>query len=404
MKQFFRIIAFVLAAAVLAQAAPAGRASDPGETAGPELAGPTESAWPPNDAAADRHPAEKSPWPPPTTTHSRSGGDARPRELPPSVATPLKTPPVAPERSDQLEFVARQADRQTMHAFELAGRGALFAARAEFLGSLRLIAEGLDTEHKTDVHRRALSAALTALREAEDFSPGGSGLEIESDLSRTISTHVTPVLKDGDSAVTSITAMKCYFTFAQEQFAAAAGSEVAGSMALRGLGKLHDAMAGKSGLAIKAAAPKAVVFYQAALLVFPENYLAANDLGVLLARSGKYSSAKKMFEYSLAFCRQSATWRNLAVVCRQLGEEDSALRAESEAAWIEQVEIARRNEASVAGNAPVRWVDPRTMAQTSSGAPVSPAAAQPPADGNVRTAERRPAARRTHWGRPTQIK
>ena len=101
-----------------------------------------------------------------------------------------------PDRSEQLEQVARQADRQTRHGFELAGRGAYFAARSEFIGALRLVAEGLDTEQKTDVHGRALAAALTAMKEAEDFLPGGSRLEADLDLPGIIAAHATPVLKD----------------------------------------------------------------------------------------------------------------------------------------------------------------------------------------------------------------
>ena len=46
----------------------------------------------------------------------------------------LKIVAVNGKRSEQLEQIARQADRQTQHGFELAGRGAYFAARLEFLG------------------------------------------------------------------------------------------------------------------------------------------------------------------------------------------------------------------------------------------------------------------------------
>ena len=99
------------------------------------------------------------------------------------------------ERSEQLEQVARQADEQTRHGLELAGRGAYFAARSEFIGALRLIAEGLDTQQKTDTHGHALAAALTAMKEAEDFLPAGSRPEAELDLSGIIAVHTTPVLK-----------------------------------------------------------------------------------------------------------------------------------------------------------------------------------------------------------------
>ena len=354
MNRIVRDISVVLMVAVF------GLASDPATASGQELADPLQTVRQSSEALA-----KESPWPP--------------RELPASVASPLKTADPDQKRSKQLELIARQADRQTRHGLELAGRGAFFAARAEFLGALRLIAGGLDTEQKTNVHGRALAAALTAVKEADDFLPSGPRLEAELDLPRIIAAHATPVLKTDAENVTLMTAMKCYFTFAQEQFAAAAGHEVAGAMALRALGKLHDTLAGKKGLSEAAAAPKAMVFYQAALLVFPENFMAANDLGVLLARSGNYSSARDMFEYSLSLCRQSTTWRNLVVVYRQLGQTALAERAEQEAAMIEQAEIARRKASSMAGNAPVRWVDPRTLSRMSNGAPNSPGVAQPPA-------------------------
>ena len=124
----------------------------------------------------------------------------------------------------QLEQVAQQADRQTRHGFELAGRGAYFAARSEFLGALRLVAEGLDTEQKTDVHGRALAAALDRDEggrglPARRIAVGGRRRTCPASLPRTR----TPVLKNDAENVTSMTALRCYFTFAQEQFAAAAG-------------------------------------------------------------------------------------------------------------------------------------------------------------------------------------
>ena len=122
--------------------------------------------------------------------------------------------------------------------------------------ALKMVAEGLDTEQKTDVHGRALTAALTAMKEAEDFLPGGSRLEADADLPRIIAAHATPVLKKESARVTSMTALKCYFTFAQEQFAVAAGGEVAGSMALHALGKLHDAMAHEKAARCRRPSPR----------------------------------------------------------------------------------------------------------------------------------------------------
>ncbi len=281
----------------------------------------------------------------------------------------LKIVAVNGERSEQLEQIARQADRQTQHGFELAGRGAYFAARLEFLGALKMVAEGLDTEQKTDVHGRALTAALTAMKEAEDFLPGGSRLEADADLPRIIAAHATPVLKKESTRVTSMTALKCYFTFAQEQFAVAAGGEVAGSMALHALGKLHDAMAHKKTGPLPAAEPKAMVYFQAAMLAYPKNFMAANDLGVLLARCGNYTAARTMLEHSLSLSPQSATWHNLAVVYGQLGQTMLARQADQQAAALRQAELARRRAAQGTANNSVQWVDPQTFAQASGNAP-----------------------------------
>ena len=273
------------------------------------------------------------------------------------MASPLAAAEPDEERSEQMEQIARQADRQTRHGLELAGRGAYFAARSEFLAALRLIAEGLDAERAgrrqtvPSTHKGGQSpfpataghcAALVAMKEAEDFLPGGPRLESDPDLAGVIAGHATPVLKAGADGATPMTALRCYLTFAQEQFAAAAGREVAGSMALRALGKLHEALAGKKAASEPAAESKAMVFYQAALLVYPGNYMAANDLGVLLARSGNSADARTILEYSLSLSPQPATWHNLAVVYRQLGQPALADRAGRRAAALEQAELARR--------------------------------------------------------------
>ena len=317
-------------------------------------------------------------------------------------ASPLTTAEATHDRSVQLEQVAQQADRQTRHGFELAGRGAYFAARSEFIGALRLVAEGLDAEQKTDVHSRALAAALLAIKEAEDFLPGGSRLEANLDMPGIIAAHATPVLKTAEK-VTPLVALRHYLTFAQEQFAAAAGSEVAGSMALHAMGKLHAALAQKKGTPIVASESKAMVFYQAALLVYPKNYMAANDLGVLLAQCGRYADARAMLEHSLSLCPQSTGWQNLAVVYRQLGQTAQAQRAAGQAMLLRRTEISRRQTSPAAANDLVRWVDPQAFAQTSTNTPNSPVAtprppaAKPQAAGT--SAGRPPAA--TNWPAPT---
>ena len=263
-------------------------------------------------------------------------------------------------RSEQLEQAAQEADRHSRRGFDLAGRGAYFAARSEFITALRVIAQGLDAEYQTGCHSRALSASLAAIRESDDFIAGGSRLETELSVSDTVRSHLTPVLKGADFArLTPGEALKCYLTFAQEQLALSAASEVAGSMALHGLGKLYAALAAQHAAAVPAAESKSMVCYQAALLVCPKNYLSSNDLGVILGRGGHYAEARIALEHSVSVCQQSASWHNLAVVYGQLGCADRAQRAELLSVAAQRQEH-RGNEAARM----VDWLDSRTFAES----------------------------------------
>ncbi|MEN6451181.1 MAG: hypothetical protein ABFC96_11875 [Thermoguttaceae bacterium] len=373
-----RLIAAIVSLAMLAgHAALPCRAAVPATeaaSAGPMLVGPAQS---PGRAAPVAEPkelplVETSPLPTAAATSAVATASQPAGATPqPAAASASALPCVAPDcdHSEQMEQVARQADRQTRHGLELAGRGAYFAARAEFFASLRLIAEGLDNEQRTSAHARALAAAQLALKEAEDFLPGSPRLEADRSTADVIAKHETPVLKKGAAQATPMAAMRAYLTFAQQQLAAATGREIAGSMALRSLGKLHEALAEKKVVSEPAAQSKAMVFYQAALLAYPGNSLAANDLGVLLARCGNYSESRSVLEFSLSLCPQQATWRNLTVVYRQLGQPGLADWAGRQAVAIEQADAARRRTLAART---IRWVDPQTFANASETMPASP--------------------------------
>ncbi len=158
-----------------------------------------------------------------------------------------------------------------------------------------------------------------------------------------------------------------------------------------------------------------MVFYQAALLAHPDNFMAANDLGVLLARAGDLHAARKMLEYSLDRGGPATTWRNLAVVHRRLGQAVPADWCEHQALVREQYEINRRGGAAVAAGGAVRWIDPYSFAGTSFGGPTYPGpvarpemAEQAPrraAKGNPYSRPPAPtpaAAQRLTWGTPTR--
>jgi len=273
----------------------------------------------------------------------------------------------------------------TQRAFELAALRAYFSSRAEFIQALRLVAQALDTENQSTAYGRALAAGLTAMHEAQDFLPGGSRLEADLDIPAILAGHRTPVLKGVDArSLTPQIAMQSYFTFAQEQLGFAAGEELAASVACDGLGKVHAAVADRQGEAIRAATPKAMAFYQAALLINRLNYMASNDLGVLLARGNRYEDARTAVEHSLSIQPNSVGWRNLALIYQRLGNTDLAEKAARLAITFRQAEAARGQKQTADGRM-VHWVDADRFAQTYRPPPIAPKL-QPPAPPAVKPA------------------
>ena len=336
-----------------------------GDFEGPALVSPSQAPSRPPDKPAPISPeiihAAKNLHPEPQTNEQANSSQTRPR-------------------SSQLELIAREADMHTRRGFVLAGRKAYHSARFEFIKALRLVAQGLDAEQATRRHSEALASGLRAMEEAEDFLPQGSRLEADLNMPAILGGHQTPVLKDAlADRLSPMIALRRYFTYAQTQFHEAAGEEIAGSMALYALGKLHTTLAEHPIASIRAAEPKAMTFFQAALLVHPGNFMAANDLGVLLGRAGRFEHARKMLEFSVKHSPQPATWRNLAKVYQQLGLRAHAEQAEHYAQSLDQTRQARLAQKGLGAEGRVHWVDPSAFGVASTASVDTRAQATPPA-------------------------
>lgn len=310
----------------------------------------------PNEASAPVLPPAESDVPPPVTAPpARELGSA-------PLARPI--PGLAPQRTAEMEAVSRLAFARVQGGFVLAQRGALFAARSEFIGAMRLLAQAKDTEQHTNRHSQALAAGLRAIEEADSLLPSGSQLEADLDLHTAIAGHRTPVLHGTDASNMTVTAaLQHYYTYAQEQLALSGDGEPVASMALYGLGKIHAALARQPSTNVKAAEPKSMIFHQAALLIDGRNYLAANDLGVLLVRLGRLPDAREAFLHSLSHQSQAHTWNNLSAVHRQLGETQLAEQAHQRGEQLAQ----QGRKAVASGTAvdepnAVTWVDPSEFA------------------------------------------
>ncbi len=210
-------------------------------------------------------------------------------------------------------------------AFALSQRGASYAARQELIAVLRLISQAKDNREGTRTRTESLAAGLRALEEAEDFAPRGSQLEAEMALRVVCAAHRTPLARELDlAAMLPSQIMERYNRYAQIKLAHAVAGEPAGSMALYALGKLCSQLGAIEPEQHPLATRKAVAYQQASLLAHNENYMAAHELGVLLAETGHFPEAQHLLTQVAAEQPNAVVYRNLARVQDALGQTDEA--------------------------------------------------------------------------------
>jgi hypothetical protein len=277
------------------------------------------------------------------------------------------TPPTADLTSQLLPAVQR--------GFGLAQRGAMYAARTEFVQVLRRVAQSRDAAADTNKHSRALAAGLRALDEAEDFVPNGVQLEAELDVRTTASSHRTKVLPAEPEEVSPMEAVALYHGYAQDQLQRAIAGEQAGSMALHGLGTIYGRLAQRNDDDVQFTR-SAMTMYSAALAACPNNHLAANELGVLVCRSGRAEEAATLFMQTINFAPSAMAYHNLAIAQQRSGQMGQAAANEWESQRLAAMERARGDVSRRAG---VRWVTPEEMARVSQPINRPPALAVHPA-------------------------
>ena len=227
--------------------------------------------------------------------------------------------------SATIRSVALEAGQLTNDGLKLAAKGAVFSARAKLIGALELISDARDAKHQTQFHSRALTAGLVALREADDFSRPDGATAAGCDPVTLAAGHSTPLIKNAKpNAVTRLQALQLYYSYATSQLSAAVGGVPEASMALYYLGRLQPFLGESIDRTAVLAEPKAMALQQAAVLADPQNYRAANELGVLLVRCGQLEHARKALAYSASIRRRPEILQNLAIVYKRLGDEPGA--------------------------------------------------------------------------------
>ncbi len=282
---------------------------------------------------------------------------AAPPEIAPALApNPSEFRPAAAPSREVMAITAK-AEALNRHAFQLAERGAIYAARSEFYEALQVLAIGLDGRSDDQTHQQKLAEGLRALEEADDFALRDAQAIEDMNISSIVEGHRTPVLKDADcDKMSPRTAMSKYLNYAGEQLVGAVGHLQAGSMSLYGLGKIYAMPTAVRGPVDVTGGAKAMLYQQAALDVDPRNWRAANELGAQLVRFGRLDEAKVAFLQSLKFSSQPAVWNNLAAIHDWLGQPELAGQARHMAGVASQ-------QKGAAMAADVQWVDATTFAR-----------------------------------------
>ncbi len=310
-------------------------------------------------------------------------------------------PPAAVPYTPATAELSQQLLPAVQKAYSLAKHGAVYAAQTDFIRVLRRVAQAKDATAGVETHSRALAAGLRALDEADDFVPQGVQLEAEMNVAVVMSAHRTPELLPSVAITRPDEAIALYHQFAREQLALAVDREQAGSMSLYGLGKLENRLALQTNGELRHER-KALTMFLAALDAGPSNQLAANEIGVLLARGGQPAAASELFRRAIDIAPSSITYHNLAIVDRQMGFH---AQAEANENYSQHLAALDRQARIVSRNNGVEWVAPQDLSPVAQQSPLpvsgsrftkaqprqaAPAAQQPTAVGQAETAAKWP--------------
>ncbi|MGI9472500.1 MAG: hypothetical protein ACR2NZ_13245 [Rubripirellula sp.] len=216
----------------------------------------------------------------------------------------------------------RKLGQETLQqAFERAGRGAHHSAKKYATDALRLTIATRDAMDGGNRHAKALEAAFDAIRESEDFC-GRYGAANANALSRMVSSHQTPVLKERDaSTVSAYEAADAYLSYARERIVSASGEMPEASHALVLLGRLEKQVSRSSRTYTDAVT---VTLHRAAIDVQPSNAAAYRALGTTLLDQGLTEQASWALQRSVEITPTRPAYEGLLEVARRSGDAVAA--------------------------------------------------------------------------------
>ena len=247
------------------------------------------------------------------------------------MTQPTMAPTAAVANSGLTQSVAQKAAHHIEYGKSLARRGAFHAARQEFYSGLKVLAQAQDSNSGSPAYSLALRDGIMAMKEAEEFMVLDTESQMGLSVEAVVETHRIGLLSSEEQKrMTPIQAMQKYFAFAEQQLKKAGGSNVVAAEALYCLGKLHSLTSQKDPSPGRLDVAKAIVYHRAALNGNSQNYRSANELGVLMAKSGQFDQAKELLKQSLMIRQAPEAWENLTKIHERLGETHLAQLANQE--------------------------------------------------------------------------
>ncbi len=265
------------------------------------------------------------------------------------------------------EAQSGQVAAMVREAFGLTRSGALFAGEQKFRDALSFVAQTRDAAYASADHAMSLTAAFNALDEANDFLKVASASQVSgSSVAAIAGAHTTPVLTEIDiEKLLPHEAIALYHRYGERKLALAVGGDSAASMALYGLGRIY-AQRAELDANDASAARRSVSMYQAAVMTRSDNPLAANELGVSLARGGRYALAQPYLLHAVQLAPTANHHHNLAVVERQLGNQHVANQLDATATQLAAREMAGGQLSQRRG---IAWVSPEDFNRSSEAGP-----------------------------------
>ncbi len=297
---------------------------------------------------------------------SRPSADtATPR---PAVATsrpvaapvrPAATPRVTSVNSTLHATRLRTQGRETLtRVHQSLKRRSTHTANKQALEALHAIVASRDAAGETNVYGLRLQAALTAIREAEDFC-GRYGNVDHLALRRMIESHTTEALKDRDvSGLSAVKAVEIYLSVAKSNLVAASGGLPEAGDALLLLGHVHQKFEKNNSLYNEAVA---LTLHQAAVEVQPASAIARRELGKTLMNQGLVAQAVDMFVLSNRLTPNRETTQLLLNAARRIGNVPLAEHC-----------MARLQDPRLPSDFPVIRLSPEQFAATSEKRGTSP--------------------------------